>query len=128
MDRGCETRMRLHGFHSCLTAWTIGARKVLNILYTTHTWMLGPLMDTIHKSKFYIRDLKFAYNIKISENKLAQSCLSVACSDANSIIGNKIAYFRSQFNISVDMTIYEMELASLKAPGAPNGGGGLNPP
>ena len=39
--------------------------------------------------------------VKISDNKLAQSCFSFACSDANSIIGNKIAYFRSEYNISV---------------------------
>ena len=40
--------------------------------------------------------------MKISDNKLAQSCFSFACSDANSIIGNKIAYFRSEYNISVE--------------------------
>ena len=90
------------GFKSCLTAWNIGARKVLNIPYRAHTWMLGPLMNSIHvKDKLYIRDLKFIYNMKISDNKLAQSCFSFACSDANSIIGNKIAYFRSEYNISV---------------------------
>ena len=56
--------------------------------------MLGPLMNSIHvKDKLYIRDLKFIYNMKISDNKLAQSCFNFACSDANSIIGNKIAYF-----------------------------------
>ena len=65
--------------------------------------MLGPLMNSIHvKDKLYIRDLKFIYNIKISDNKLAQSCFSCACSDANSIIGNKIAYFGSEYNIWVE--------------------------
>ena len=60
------------GFYSCLTAWNIGARKVLNIPHRTHTWMLGPLMDSTHiKSKFHIRDLKFVYNMKISEIKLS---------------------------------------------------------
>ena len=74
---------------------------------------IGPLIDTIHiKSKLHIRDLKFVYNMIISENKLAQSCFSVACSDANSIIGNKIAYFRSQFCISVE---HDNLQASLKA-------------
>ena len=48
------------GFKSCLIAWNIGARKVLNIPYRAHTWMLGPLMNSIHvKDKLYIRDLKF---------------------------------------------------------------------
>ena len=57
------------------------------------------------KSKFHIRDLKSVYNMKISENKLTQACFSVACSDGNSIIGNKTAYFRNQFNISVEHDI-----------------------
>ena len=59
--------------------------------------MVSPLMDPIH-----IRDLKSVYNMKISQNKLTQACFSVSCSDANSIIGNKIAYFRNRFNISVE--------------------------
>ena len=64
--------------------------------------MVGPLMNSIHvKDKLYIRDLKFIYNMKISDN-LAQSCFSFACSDVNSIIGNKIAYFRNEYNISVE--------------------------
>ena len=91
------------GFKSCLIAWNIHARKVLNIPYRAYTWMLGPFMNLIHvKDKLYIRDLKFIYNMKISDNKLAQSCFSLACSDANSIIGNKIAYFRNESNISVE--------------------------
>ena len=65
--------------------------------------MLGLFINSIHiKSKFHIRDLKFVYNMKISENKLTQACFSVACSDGNSIIGNKIAYFRIRFNSSVE--------------------------
>ena len=65
--------------------------------------MLGPLMNSIHvKDKLYIRDLKCIYNMKISDNKLAQSCFSFACSDANSIIGNKkhfqLTSLRNQLN------------------------------
>ena len=51
--------------------------------------------------------------MKISDNKLAQSCFSFACSDANSIIGNKIAHFRSEYNISVE-TLSVRELTSLR--------------
>ena len=78
--------------------------------------MLGPLMNSIHvKDKLYIRDLKFIYNMKISGNKLAQCCFSFACSDANSIIGNKIAYFRSEYNISIEHNTFSVrELTSLR--------------
>ena len=74
-------------------------------------------MNSIHvKDKLYIRDLKFIHNMKIFDNILAQSCFSFACSDANSIIGSKIAYFRSEYNISVEysLTLSVRELASLR--------------
>ena len=46
-----------NGFNSCLTAWNIGVRKILDLPYTTHTWMLGPLTNSVHmKYKLYIRD------------------------------------------------------------------------
>ena len=49
-----------NGFNSCVTAWNIGVRKILGLPYTTHTWMLGPLTNSVHmKYKLFIRDLKF---------------------------------------------------------------------
>ena len=48
-----------NGFNSCVTAWNIGVRKILRLPYTTHTWMLGPLTNSVHmKYKLYIRDIK----------------------------------------------------------------------
>ena len=48
-----------NGFNSCETAWNIDVRKILGLPYTTHTWMLGPLINSVHmKYKLYIRDLK----------------------------------------------------------------------
>ena len=103
------------GFKSCLIAWNIGTRKVLNIPYRAHTWMLGSLMNSIHvKDKLYIQDLKFIHNMKISDNKLAQSCFGFACSDANSIIGNTIAYFRSEYTISVEHNTFSEGVSIIK--------------
>ena len=49
-----------NGVNLCVTAWNIGVRKILGLLYTTHTWMLGPLTNSVHmKYNLYIRDLKF---------------------------------------------------------------------
>ena len=77
--------------------------------------MLGPLMNLIHvKDKLYIQDLQFIYNMKIFDNKLAQSCFSFACSDANSEIDNKIAYFRSEYNISVDHNTFSEGINLIK--------------
>ena len=53
--------------------------------------------------------------MKISENKLAQACFSVAGSDANSIISNKIVYFRSQFNNSVEHDNLREVISTMKS-------------
>ena len=37
-----------NGFNSCVTALNIGVRKVIGLPYTTHTWMLGPLTNSVH--------------------------------------------------------------------------------
>ena len=49
-----------NGFNLCAMAWNIGVRKILGLPYNTHTWMFGPLTNSVHmKYKLYIRDLKF---------------------------------------------------------------------
>ena len=34
-------------FNSCVTAWNIDVRKILGLPYTTYTWMLGPLTNSV---------------------------------------------------------------------------------
>ena len=38
-------RLNSAGFKSCTTAWNVGVRRLLNLPNTTHTWLLGPLLD-----------------------------------------------------------------------------------
>ena len=58
-------RLNSDGFKSGTTAWNVGVRRLLNLLITTHTWMLGPLLDSVHLIyKLYIRDLKLIYCMK----------------------------------------------------------------
>ena len=79
------------------------------------SWMLGPRMNSIHvKDKLYIQDLKFIYNMKISDNKLAQSCFRFACSDANSIIGKKLHILGVNIIFRLSITLSERELTSLR--------------
>ena len=64
--------------------------------------MLGPLLNSFHmKHKLYIRDLKFIHSLANSHNSLARSCFTHVYKNANSVIGNKIAYFRDQFDVNI---------------------------
>ena len=69
MDRVCGTCTRLVSKAVSQPGILHGVRKVLNIPYRAHTWMLGPLMNPIHvKDKMYNRDLKYICDMKISDN------------------------------------------------------------
>ena len=94
--------MRSNGFNSCVTAWNIGVGKIIGLSYTTHTWMLGPLTNSIHmKYKLYIRDFKFLTRFSKCGNVLVRSCFSLISNNANSILGNKLGYFRDRFAINI---------------------------
>ena len=98
-------RLNSAGFKSCTTAWNVGVRRLLNLPNTTHTWLLGPLLDSVHMTyKLYIRDLKFIYCMKNNDNYLVSSCFEYVSNNANSILGNKIAYFREKYRIQHDFS------------------------
>ena len=76
----------------------------LNLPNTTHTWLLGPLLDSVHMTyKLYIRDLKFIYCMKNNDNDLVSSCLEYVSNNAYSILGNKNSIFQRK-NIGSNMT------------------------
>ena len=52
-------------------------------------------MNSVHiKYKLYIRDLTFLTSFSQCDNVLVRSCFSIISNNANSILGNKLAYFR----------------------------------
>ena len=62
-------RLNSDRFKSCTTVWNVGVRRLFNLPNTTHTWMLGPLLDSVHMAyKLYIRDLKCIDCMKITDN------------------------------------------------------------
>ena len=83
----------------------VGVRRLLDFPNTTRTWMLGPLLDSVHMTyKLYIRDLKCIYCMKNIDNGLVSSCFEYVSNNANSILVNKIAYFREKYMIQHDFS------------------------
>ena len=78
----------------------IGVRKILGLPYKTHTWILGSVTNSVHmRYKLYIRDLKFSTRFSQCDNVLVRSCFTIISNNANSILGNKLAYVRDRFAI-----------------------------
>ena len=94
-------------------------KKAFEFAEYHRTWMLGPLIDSVHMtSKLYIRVLKFIYCMKNIDNDLVSSCFEYVSNNANSILGNKIAYFREKYRIQHDFSnlnkaIKQIEQASV---------------
>ena len=93
------------GFKGCTTAWHVGVRRPLNLPNSTHTWMLGPLFDSVHmKYKLAIRDRKFIYCMKNTDHDLVSSYFEYVSNNTISIIGYKITYFRENYWIHHDFS------------------------
>ena len=73
---------------------------------TTHTWLLGPFLDSVHMTyKLYIRALKCINCMKNNDKYLVSSCFEYVSNNANSTLGNKIAYyFREKYRIQHDFS------------------------
>ena len=52
----------------------------------------------------YIRYLKCIYCMKHNHNDLISSCFEYVSNNANSILGNKMAYFRGKYRIQHDFS------------------------
>ena len=85
-----------------------------------HTYMVvGPLLDSVHMTyKLYIRDLKCIYCMENNVDDLVSSCFEYVSNNVNSILGNKIAYFREKYRIQHDFSnlnkaIKQIEQASV---------------
>ena len=50
----------------------------------------------------YIRDLKCLTSLSQCGNVLVRACFSIITNNANSILGNKLAYFRDRFAMNIN--------------------------
>jgi hypothetical protein len=89
------------GFNRTCIVWNKAVRKLLNVHYSTHTWLLGPIIGRPHiRYQLYVRTLKYLHNALDSSNKLVNSITGSAMKDANSPMGAQFAFFRSRFSMT----------------------------
>ena len=62
--------------------------------------MLKCVLSVRIKIYIYIRNLKFLTSFSQCDNVLVRACFSIITNNANSILGNKLAYFRDRFAIN----------------------------
>ena len=83
--------------HVCVT-WK---KSILKLPYTTHTWMIGPVLDQSHiHYQLHRRTLRYISSMCISRNVLITACVKSAINNVNSPLRHNIAYFRNKYGIN----------------------------
>ena len=91
-----------NGLKKCCTQWNKAIRKIFSLPYQSHRWLLGPLIGQYHISNQLIRrDIKCLYRMINCPNAIIRQYILNAYYNANSLIGYKLAYFRSSFGIDI---------------------------
>ena len=89
-------------FRKCCTQWNKCIRRIYSHPYNSHRWLLGPLIDKYHiRHQFILRDIKFLHSLLQSTNFIVRQCIMNASSNANTLIGYKMSYYRSMYGIDI---------------------------
>ena len=90
------------GFDKCCKAWNIAIRKLLELPYNAHVYLLGPLVRQINiGEQFYVRNFRFLWNAFCSRNHIVSTCMNIALDNSNTWIGYKLAFYRYRYNIGM---------------------------
>ena len=94
------------GLEECCIAWLKGARRIFNMSYQTHSFLVGPLSGQRSIDEMlYRKSLKFVYSVMNSNNSIVADIGQLIRQSAKSRVGGNVACFRYTFGIDVDDTV-----------------------
>ena len=101
-------------FRRVCTSWNRGLRTILHMLYTDHTYMLGPLMKQLHMS-LHLNKLcaRFLYNIKQCPNYIVRTYFTNTIHNARTPLGHNLAFIRNKYKIDILCDEYNHCIASI---------------
>ena len=102
------------GFDKCCKAWNIAIRKLLELPYNAHVYLLGPLVKQINiREQLYVRNYRFLWNAFRSRNHIVSTFMKMALVNSNTCIGYKLAFYRYRYNLDMHSNInYSIKLLS----------------
>ena len=75
----------------------------MNVPYTTHTWMLGPILNQTQISiQLVKRCIRFLFGMASSHNIIVYTYYKNVVGNANTPMGSNVAYFKDKFSIEVN--------------------------
>ena len=104
-------------FKGVCTSWIRGVRTILQLPFTTHTYMLGPLMNQPHMSlQLYKRCARFLYGMKQCRNYIVRACFTNAMHNARTPLGHIMAFFRITYGIDIFCDEYNHCMKYIRKP------------
>ena len=86
------------GFDKCCKAWNIAIRKLLELPYNAHVYLLCLLVRQINiREQFYVRNYRFLWNAFRSRNHIVSTCMNMALDNSNTCNGYKLALYRYRY-------------------------------
>lgn len=105
------------GFNNVCTSWNKAIRRLIQLPYTTHRWILGPLTNQCHISlQLYRRCVRFLYSMSQSSNLILHTCFTNAVHNANTSLGYNIAFFRHKYGIDISTLSIQQSLCKVCVP------------
>ena len=102
-------------FNKVCTSWNIAVRKICNLPYTTHRWILGPLRNQPHISyQLQKRCIRFLHHRLVKMNIIVLTCYRNAVRNAKTPIGHNISFLRNTLGIDIDNNEITPDISLLK--------------
>ena len=99
-------------FRGVCTSWNRVVRTIVHLPYTTHTYILDPLVKQPHTSL----QLYFMYGMKQCRNYIVRACFTNAMHNARTPLGHKLAFFRNKYGIDILCDDYNNCMRSIRKP------------
>ena len=103
-------------FKGVCTSWNRGVHTILQLHFTTHTNMLGPLMNQPHMSlQLYKRCARFLYGMKQCRNYIVRACFTNTMHNA---LGHNynMGFFRNKYGIDIFCDEYNHCMKYIRKP------------
>lgn len=95
--------LKSNGFHSCCVQWNKAVRRLYNLPYRTHTWLLGPLIGQSHISvQLAVKTLRFIHGMVKSSNCIVSYIALIAKHCAMSPTGQNLSHLKYIYNVDLD--------------------------
>ena len=89
-------------YNKVCTGWNGGVKRMLNLPFRTHTWMLGPVLHQYHMYyQLQHRTVRFLHGMAHSCNHIVKTCFDHAMQNANTPIGHNLAFIRNSYGFNI---------------------------